>query len=147
MRHRHRAALNHDGKDFNSMAFPASTRNCCRLAAKIAVVASLVLVSSYCTKRDNQVENAPLTVDETYLVESYARIEAARELGGVTHAKSESLFTVLDSTIDRNRISNTIRALNADPDRWLAVYRGIEKAMEKQSRKSPPDEPSPEETR
>jgi hypothetical protein len=129
------------------MAFPASTRNRCRLAAKTAVVAALVLVSSYCTKRDNQAENAPLTGDETYLVESYARIEAARELNGVNHAKSESLFAVLDSTIDRNRVSNTIRALNADPDRWLAVYRGIEKAMLEQSGEAPRGEPSPEEKR
>ena len=127
------------------MAFPASTGYRCRLAAKIAVVAALVLVSSYCTNRDNQAENAPLTGDETYLVESYARIEAARELHGVNHAKSESLFAVLDSTIDRNRVSNTIRALNADPDRWLAVYRGIEKAMENQSGEEPRGEPSPEE--
>lgn len=127
------------------MAFPASTRNRCRLAAKIAVVAALVLISSYCTKRDNQAENAPLTGDETYLIESYARIEAARELIGTNHAKSESLFATLDSTIDRNRVSNTIRTLNADPDRWLAVYRGIEKAMEEQPEKQPRDDPPPEE--
>ncbi len=50
-------------------------------------------------------------------------------LVGANHAKSESLFAALDSTIDTTRVSNTIRKLNADPDRWLAVYRGIEKAM------------------
>ena len=146
-RFRHRVAPNHDGKDFNSMAFPAWTRNCCRLTAKIAVVASLVMLSSYCTKRDNQAENAPLTSDESYLVDTYARIEAARELFGVTPSVAESLFAGLDSTIDRNRVSNTIRALNADPDRWLAVYRGIEKALEVQSGKRSREEAPSEQNR
>jgi len=129
------------------MAFPVPTRNRCRLAAKIAVVAALVCVSSYCTKRDNQAEITPLTGDESYLVESYARIEAARQLAGVNHAKSESLFVGLDSTVDRDRVSNTIRALNADPDRWLAVYRAIEKALEDRSGKHSRDEPRSEENR
>ena len=129
------------------MAFPALTRYRCRLAAKIAVVAALVLASSYCTDRDNQAENAPLTGDEAYLIDAYARIEEARGLSGVNHEKSESLFAVLDSTIDRSRVSNTIRTLNADPDRWLVVYRGIEKAMEKRSGKNSEDEPRPAKSR
>jgi hypothetical protein len=110
-------------------------------------VAALVLLSSYCAHRDNQAENAPLTSDEIYLVESYARIEAARALSAVNHAKAESLFAALDSTIDRSRVSNTIRTLNADPDRWLAVYRGIEKNMGDRTEKRSPDEPLSEETR
>jgi len=129
------------------MAFPAPTTNRCCLATKIAVVAALVLASSYCTKRDNQAENPPLTTDEIYLVESYASIEAARELRVVSQATSESLFAALDSTIDRNRVSNTIRTLNADPDRWLVVYRAIEKAMEERSGKRSPEGGASEENR
>lgn len=129
------------------MAFPASTRCRCRLAAKSAAVAALVLLSSYCAHRDNQAENAPLTSDEIYLVESYVRIEAARALSAVNHAKAESLLAALDSTIDRSRVSNTIRALNADPDRWLAVYRGIEETMEDRADERSPGEPPSEEKR
>jgi hypothetical protein len=111
------------------MAFPAPTRLHCRLVAKIGVVAALVFVSSYCTTRGNHTENVQLTNDEIYLVESYVGIAEARDLRPASRAKSESLFVALDSTIDTTRISNTIRELNADPDRWLAVYRAIDKAM------------------
>ena len=122
------------------MAFPAPTRLRCRLVAKIGVVAALVFVSSYCTTRGDHTENVQLTIDEIYLVESYASIAEARDLRSASRAKSESLFVALDSTIDTTRISNTIRQLNADPDRWLAVYRAIDKAMAVESGESPSEQ-------
>jgi len=122
------------------MAFPAPTRLRSRLVAKIGVVAALVFVSSYCTTRGDHTENVQLTTDEIYLVESYASITEARDLHSASRAKSESLFVSLDSTIDTTRISNTIRKLNADPDRWLAVYREIDKAIAAGGGESPSEQ-------
>lgn len=70
--------------------------------------------------------NTELSSDETYLVETYVKIADARDLHTVNYLKSESLFTVLDSTTDSLRIANTIRGLNMDPERWLTIFRSIE---------------------
>jgi hypothetical protein len=122
------------------MAIPARTRLHHRQAAKIVFVALLVFVSSYCSNPDKQIENVPLTPDESYLVDVYVRIDEARELRGANYEKSESLFAVLDSTIDRDRLSNTISRLNSDPDRWIAVYREIEKEEDERSGARSPGE-------
>jgi len=39
--------------------------------------------------------------------------------------KSDSLFAVLDSTVDTLRIARTMRHLEADPDRWALVFQSI----------------------
>jgi hypothetical protein len=70
-----------------------------------------------------------LSPDEAYLVGAYVRIAEANDVRNVSYARSESLFSVLDSTIDTTRVSNTIRQLNSNPDRWILVFRSIEKAL------------------
>jgi hypothetical protein len=85
------------------------------------------LLSSYCTGPDSQTKIAELTEEESYLVDAYLAVAEARDLHGVSYLKSESLFTVLDSTIDTTRIANTIRELNRAPDRWIAVFENIER--------------------
>jgi hypothetical protein len=71
-----------------------------------------------------------LTEEETYLVDTYLGLAEARDRYTVNYLESESLFTMLDSTIDTTRIANTIRELNEDPDRWLAVFETIERRLE-----------------
>lgn len=110
------------------MANSASARTHVSPFVRIGLVAVLVFVSSYCTQNGKETENVELSPDETYLVDAYVRIAAARDLHAVTYEQSESLFAVLDSTIDTTRISNAIRALNADPGRWVFVFRSIEQA-------------------
>ena len=69
---------------------------------------------------------AELSEDEAYLVEIYRNIADARNQHPVNYLKSESLFTMLDSTIDTLRIANTIQELNDAPDRWILILQTIE---------------------
>jgi len=87
------------------------------------------LLSSYCTGPDSQTKIEGLTEEETYLADAYVRVAQARDLYAVNSLKSESLFTMLDSTIDTTRIANAIRELNKDPDRWLLVFETIERDL------------------
>jgi hypothetical protein len=87
------------------------------------------LLSSYCTGPDSQTKIAELTEEEGYLVDAYLSVVEARDLHAVNYLKSESLFTMLDSTIDTTRVANTIRELNKEPDRWLAVFKSIEREL------------------
>jgi hypothetical protein len=96
---------------------------------RVSCVVAVVLLSSYCTGPDSQTKIAELTEEENYLVDAYLNVAEARDLYGVNYLKSESLFTVLDSTIDTTRIANTIRELNRAPDRWLAVFENIEREL------------------
>ena len=93
--------------------------------SRVTCVIALVLLSSYCTSPDTQTEISDLTDDETYLVNAYVRVAEARDLHAVSSLESESLFTVLDSTIDTTRIANIIRDLNTHPDRWLLIFQSI----------------------
>jgi hypothetical protein len=93
-------------------------------------VIAAVLLSSYCTGPDNQPKIPELSEEEVYLADAYLRVADARDLYAVNYLKSESLFTVLDSTIDTTRIANTIRELNRDPDRWLVVFERIQRELD-----------------
>jgi len=93
-------------------------------------VIAVVLLSSYCTGPDNQPKTPELSEEEIYLADAYLTVADARDLYAVNYLKSESLFTVLDSTIDTTRIANTIRELNRDPDRWLAVFERIQRELD-----------------
>lgn len=97
--------------------------------ARLGLVAALVFVSSYCTQNGRETENVGLTSDEAYLADAVARIAAARDLHAATYEKSESLFTVLDSTIDTSRVHKVIRDLKANPERWVLVFRRIEQLL------------------
>ena len=97
--------------------------------SRILFVWALAFVSSYCTQPESQTTNATLTDDEVYLVDAYDRIAKARDVRSLSYVKSESLFTMLDSTLDSTRIANTILNLNRDPDRWLLVFRSIERKL------------------
>ena len=70
-----------------------------------------------------------LTAEEAYLADAYVSVAQARDLYAVNYLESESLFTMLDSTIDTTRIANTIRELNKDPDRWLLVFESIQRDL------------------
>jgi hypothetical protein len=96
---------------------------------RVSCVIALVLLSSYCTGPDNQQKIPGLSEEERYLVDAYLKVVEARDLYAVSYLKSDSLFTMLDSTIDTTRIANTIRKLNGEPDRWLAVFESIEKQL------------------
>lgn len=96
---------------------------------RISCVIAVVLLSSYCTGPDSQTKNNDLNTDERYLVDAYVQVAEARDLHAISYLKSESLFTMLDSTIDTTRIANTIRTLNDTPDRWLAVFESIERDL------------------
>lgn len=94
-----------------------------------ALVLLIVFVSSYCTQPEEQNENLQLSPDETYLVETYVRLAQAQERHFASSLEAESLFAVLDSTVDTVRVANAIHALDKDPDRWLEVFRAIERAL------------------
>jgi hypothetical protein len=100
-----------------------------RRIGRASCVITLVLLSSYCTGSDNQTKITGLTVDEEHLVDAYVKLARTRDLRSVNYLKSESLFTMLDSTIDTTRIAKTVRLLNEDPDRWLLVFDSIERDL------------------
>jgi hypothetical protein len=64
-----------------------------------------------------------------YLIDAYVEVKRARSHYPNEPAVAESLFTVLDSTIDSLRIANTIRKVNEDPERWVLVFEEIEKIL------------------
>ena len=97
--------------------------------ARVLGVIVLVLMSSYCTRPENQTKIAELTADEAYLIHAYVEVAKARDLRSVSYFRAESLFTFLDSTIDTTRIANTIAELNRDPDRWLLIFSSIERDL------------------
>lgn len=99
----------------------------------VALVVVLTILSSYCTNPESQTPNDDLSADEAYLVETYALIDRARDARSVNDLKSDSLFAVLDSTIDTLRIANTIRSLDEDPDRWILIFRAIEQKLSEMS--------------
>lgn len=70
-----------------------------------------------------------LSEDERYLIEAYASIKHARSFHSSNPAYAESLFTVLDSTIDSDRIANTIRDINEYPGRWDKIFEQLERTM------------------
>lgn len=105
-----------------------------RRAPAFGLLLALLVLSSYCTSPGDQTPNDLLTADESYLVDSYVRASRALDLHPVSPLESESLFAVLDSTLDTLRIANTIRELGRDPDRWILVFREIDKGLESASR-------------
>jgi len=109
----------------NTIMFLRSSKPCLQRLSRVLVVVSLVLVSSYCTRPENQTTNQRLTPDETYLVDTFVKISQTRDLYELNPFKSDSLFAVLDSTVDTLRIARTMRHLEADPDRWALVFQSI----------------------
>ncbi len=88
-----------------------------------------------------------LSPDETYLVDSYVKVREASDMHYVSDFKSDSLFAVLDSTLDTLRIANTIRALNRNPDRWTLVFRSIEEKTGSSPESLGPEDRGSEESR
>ena len=103
------------------------------LAARVLSIIAMTMLSSYCTGQESQTPIQELSEDEQYLINAYARLVEASDLHSLTPLKSDSLFALLDSTIDTTRVANTIRALDSDPDRWLLVFRGIERDLKESS--------------
>ncbi len=59
----------------------------------------------------------------------------ARSYYPLKPAIAESLFVVLDSTIDSVRIANTIRAINREPERWGDIFEQLERTMRESASK------------
>jgi hypothetical protein len=89
----------------------------------------VVSLASFCGNEKKSLQNRPLTKDELYLARSYAKVADARDRLLKDPVSAESLFVQLDSTIDTLRISNTIKMLNENPDRWAFVFLEIEKEL------------------
>jgi len=78
-----------------------------------------------------------LSADERYLVEAYAKLVRARSAYISDPERAESLFAVVDSTIDSTRIANTMKYLDAHPERWLAIYRELDRKLRLESSAGP----------
>jgi hypothetical protein len=96
----------------------------------ICLVAALALASGACEGGDGDGTGPPdLTEDEQYLIDAYVDVKRARSNYPHNPVVAESLFTVLDSTIDSVRIANTIQDVNETPERWLLILEEIENQL------------------
>jgi hypothetical protein len=96
----------------------------------ICLTAALALASVSCERdEEDQLDPTVLSEDEIYLIGAYVEVKRAHSHYPHNPAAAESLFLVLDSTIDSLRIANTIRTVNQDPERWALVFEEIEKIL------------------
>jgi hypothetical protein len=96
----------------------------------MCLAAALGLASASCDRNGgDQPDPQVLTEDERYLIDAYVDIKLARSHYPRDPAAAESLFTVLDSTIDTDRIANTIRTVNEAPERWAMILEEIEREI------------------
>jgi len=100
-----------------------------RILLSCLAAALLVLLVSCSQNEETGPVTRELSNDELYLIEAYVKVKHARSLYPQTPAIAESLFVVLDSTIDSVRIANTIQSLNQDPARWETIFDKLEKTM------------------
>jgi len=112
---------------------PCRIQRCQRYFIAIA----LAILATSCERKPPVHEAAPLTADETYLVESYANIRYAESLYRADPARAESLFTALSTSVDSVRIARTIDAINRTPARWIDIFDEIEKTIRNKRTKSP----------
>ena len=90
----------------------------------------VVTLSAHCTQTEDGSDITGLSQDEAYLVDIYKRATHALEQYPVTPLFVDSLFAVFDSTIDTLRIANTIDALNRNPERWILIFREINRTSQ-----------------
>jgi hypothetical protein len=95
-----------------------------------ALAVAFIAVSASCSRKEaKQPGDRPLSDNERYLVEVYARIQRARAFYPAHPEIAESLFAALDSTTDTTRVANTIRETNRTPERWAAIFKAIDQAL------------------
>lgn len=99
-----------------------------RIFPAAAILVALALSGS-CGRSTDPSDHQPLTPDEQYLVDAYVDITTARSIHRKEPLMADSLFALIDSTVDAGVISNTIDLLNSNPDRWIVVFSAIEKAL------------------
>ncbi len=86
-------------------------------------------LSGGCGRSTDPPGHQTLTPDEQYLVDAYVDVTTARSIHRKEPPVADSLFVLIDSTVDAGVISNTIDLLNSNPDRWIVVFSAIEKAL------------------
>jgi hypothetical protein len=100
------------------------------------IAASFLVCLATCSRNEGtDTASRELSEDELYLIEAYANIKHARSYYPLKPAIAESLFVVLDSTIDSLRIAITIRALNEEPDRWEMIFEQLERTLRESASK------------
>jgi hypothetical protein len=111
----------------------------------ICLAAALALATGACEGGDGDGTGpVALSEDEKYLIDAYVDVKSARSDYPHNPIEAESLFTVLDSTIDTVRIANTIRAVNTTPERWLLILEEIEKQLRAQGKISGQEQVKPD---
>lgn len=110
----------------------------------ICLAAALALATGACKSGDDDGAGpVALSEDEMYLIDAYIDVKDARSYYPQNPIEAESLFTVLDSTIDTVRIANTIRDINRTPERWLVILEEIEKQLRAQGNPAARDRSRP----
>lgn len=96
----------------------------------VSLAAALTLATAFCGRNEgDRSDPGTLSEDERYLIDAYVDIKLARSHYPGNPAMAESLFSVLDSTIDSVRIANTIRTVNESPERWAMILEEIEREI------------------
>jgi hypothetical protein len=96
----------------------------------VCLAAALAAGAGSCGRTDtDRSDSRELSKDEIYLIDAYVEIKLARGYYPSDPAVADSLFAVLDSTIDSARIANTIQSLNQEPERWALIFEEIERRL------------------
>jgi len=93
------------------------------------MLAAVLVATVICCGSEKKPSNAALSPDERYLVDAYVRVRRAGALLGVQHHVADSLLTRLSGQVDTLRVSRTIAALNASPERWTVILQKIEDSL------------------
>lgn len=108
---------------------------CCKRYPTRIILLCLALATAVTTvscdgHTKDTADTTELTTDEKYLIDAYVEVQLARSHYPHKPAVADSIFAVLDSTIDSVRIANIIRDINQEPERWAAVMEEIERRFE-----------------
>jgi hypothetical protein len=89
-----------------------------------------VLVATIiCCGAEEKPSNTTLSPDERYLVDSYVRVRLAGAMLPNQPEAGDSVLAHLAGDVDTVRVSRTVAALNATPERWSFIFQKIEEAL------------------
>jgi hypothetical protein len=93
------------------------------------VFAAVLVATVICCGAEERSSSTTLSPDERYLVDAYVRVRRAGAILPNQPEAGDSVLAHLAGEVDTLRVSRTIAALNATPERWSFIFQKIEEAL------------------